>query len=250
MSLEGKCPDEFHCRDGSHGYSSISDLHKIVVPVIAGCISAIVSMLGAALILFAYCAFKDLRKGTAQKIITLLALADTGTAVSYILGTLNLFVYKHYHSGSSEDKGSSSCLNFYIVCQIQAFLAAGFSISGYAWTALLAVHFLLTTVLSHSGWTERLMPLHNTVAWTLPIIVSLPLLLSGKLGYTPTYPTTCFISAYTTEHESSETTLTFVEGIAWGVEAVCVIITIVCFVVMFANICCKVRANIDIIHGT
>ena len=113
----------------------------------------------------------------------------------------------------------------------------------YAWTALLAVHFLLTTVLSHSGWIEKLTPLYNTVAWTLPIIVSLPLLLSGKLGYTPTYPTACYISAYITERESSEATLTVVEEILWGVEAVCAIITVVCFVVMFANICCKVCAN-------
>ena len=51
-------------------------------------------MLGAALILFAYCAFKDLRKETAQKIITLLAFADIGTAVSLMLGKLNLFVYR------------------------------------------------------------------------------------------------------------------------------------------------------------
>ena len=95
MSLEGRCPDKFYCHNGSHGYSAISDLPKIVVPVIAGCISAIVSMLGAAFILFVYFAFKDFRKGAAQKIITLLALADIGTAASLMLGILNLFVYRH-----------------------------------------------------------------------------------------------------------------------------------------------------------
>ena len=242
MSLEGKCPDEFHCRDGSHGYSAISELYKIVVPVIASSISSILSILGGALILFTYCAFKDLRKGTAQKIITLLALADIGTAVSVVLGTLNLFVYRIYRSDISEDKESSACLNFYIVCQIQAFMGLGFSISGYTWTALLAMHFLLATILSHSSWTERLMPLYNTIAWTLPIIISLPLLLSGKFGYTPTYPITCYISANVAEHESSEATLTVEEVIAWGVEAVCAIITVMCFVILFGYICLKVCA--------
>ena len=242
MSLEGKCPDKFYCRDGSHDYSAIGDLYTLLVPVIASCISSIVSMLGAALILFAYCAFKDLRKGTAQKIITLLALADIGTAASVVLGTLNLFVYKMYRSDVSEDKEGSACLNFYIVCQIQAFIVLMCVISGYIWTAILAVHFLLATVLSHSSWTERLMPLYNTIAWTLPIIISLPLLLSGKFGYTPTYPNSCFISANVEEYESSEAILTVEELIAWCVEAVCAIITLMCFVVLFAFICCKVCA--------
>ena len=240
--LEGKCPDEFHCRDGSHGYSAISDSYKILVPVVAVCISAIVSMLGAALILLAYCTFKDLRKGTAQKIITLLALADIGTAVSLMLGCLNQLVYRHYRSDISEYKENSACLNFYIICQIQAFLAIGFSLSGYAWTALLSVHFLLATVLSHSSWTERLMPLYNTVAWILPIIVSLPLLLFGKLGYTPTYPTICYVSSYVAEHESSKAKFTVEEEIAWDVEAVCAIITVVCFIIIIVCIRFKVRA--------
>ena len=243
MKLEGNCPDEFYCLDGSHGYSAINDLHivpAIVIFHIVIFISAIVSMLGAALILLAYCTFKDLRKGVAQKIITLLALADIGTAVSFMLGKLNLFVYRHYHSDISEDNESSACLNFYMVCQIQAFLGVGFLISGYTWTAILAVHLFLATVLRHSSWIEKLLPLYNIVAWTLPIIVSLPLLLSGKLGYTPTFPATCYISAYATEHESSKVTLIVEEVIVWSVEAVCAIITVVCFVVIIVYIRCTV----------
>ena len=234
MSLEGRCPDKFYCHDGSHGYNAISDLLKIVLPAIAGCISAIVSMLGAALILFAYCAFKDLRKETAQKIVTLLALADIGTAVSLMLGNLNIFVYRHYRSDISEDYESSACLNFYMVCQIQAFLLVGFFISRYIWTTLLAVHLLLATVLRHSSWTEKLMPLYNILGWTLSVIVSLSLLLRGKLGYTPTYPMSCYLSAYAAK------ALLVEEVIMWGVVYVCIIITVMCFVVIIAYICCKV----------
>ena len=237
MSLEGKCPDEFRCHDGSHGFNAIRDLH--VIPVIASFISAIVSMLGAALILFAYCAYEDLRRKTAQKIVTLLALADIGTAVSLMLGSLNLLVYKHYRSDISEDKESSACLNFYITCQIQAFITLGFSISGYVWTALLAVHYLLLCTVD-SSWTGRLMPLYNILAWTLPIIVSLPLLISGKFGYTPTYPTTCYISAYVAEHESSKATLSVEEEIVWAVQVACIIVTAACFVIIVAYIRCKV----------
>ena len=239
MSLEGRCPDEFHCLDGSHGFSAVNNLR--LVPVISFFISAIVSMMGAILIVFAYCAFKDLRKGTAQTIITLLAFADIGTAGGYLLGILNLLVYNHYHSDTSINMESSACVNFYIICQIQAFIVLGFSVSGYTWTALLAIHFLLATVLSQSSWTERLIPFYNVVAWTLPIIISLPLLLSVKFGYTPTYQTTCFISAYAAEHERSKVILSLEEEIIWGVEAVCAIITIACYVVIFAYIRCKVR---------
>ena len=80
------------------------------------------SVLGAAFILFVYYAFKDFRKGMAQKIITLLALADIGTAASLMPGILNLFVYEHYSSDISDDKESSACLIFYTICQIQAFI--------------------------------------------------------------------------------------------------------------------------------
>ena len=77
----------YECDDGSDGYDAISaELHNI--PHYAGIVSAV---FGTTIILLAYFAFKDLRRGTAQTIIMLLALADLGAALGSLLGTGNFF---------------------------------------------------------------------------------------------------------------------------------------------------------------
>ena len=185
---DGLCPNLFECEDGSDGYDAISaKLHMI--PHYVGIVSAVLSVFGAAIILLAYCAFKDLRRGTAQNIITGLALADLGAAFGSLLGIGNFLVYKYWTTESSE-----TCWIFQNLCEIQAFASISCIISSCIWNAALAVHFLLATVLPRSRWIDRLMPLYNIVAWTLPIMILLPLLIAGKLGYNPTYQASCFVA--------------------------------------------------------
>ena len=170
MNLTGKCPNEFYCKDGSHGFSITHGTALRLLPAYAGIVSAILSVLGSALILLAYCAFRDLRKGTAQNIITVLAIADVGTSLSLLLGAFNFLVYDHYYSDKAHSE--ALCWNFYIICQIQAFVMVGFAISSYIWTSVLAVHFLLCTVFSCPNWSDKLMPLYTVVAWTLSLYCS------------------------------------------------------------------------------
>ena len=89
--LTGNCPDEYYCSDGSHGFRAINGTALRLLPTYTGIASSILSIAGSLLILLAYCAFKDIRKGTAQTIITVLAATDVGTSASIFAGYRQLF---------------------------------------------------------------------------------------------------------------------------------------------------------------
>ena len=184
------CPKAFYCSDGSHGYSAIpSGLHSL--PTYAALISSSLSLMGAALNMIAYCAFKDLRKGTAQAIIAVLAMADFLLALSIVFGAS---IHLAYGTNTSDDLFSDQeCTNFDILCQLQAFVTIWLLGSSFTWTSVLALHFFLVTVCTHSTWPHKLMPLYNIVAWLVPLIYSLPMLLLGNFGYAPSNTWTCFM---------------------------------------------------------
>ena len=184
--MEGRCPDEFYCSNGTHGFSAIKP-SLLLIPAYAALVSSSLSCLGAALIVCAYCAFKDLRKGTTQTIVTLLALADLGTAVTGILGASLFIGYDHL-----VQKSEKECYIFDTICQIQGFLSIWSIISDFIWTSILALHLSLVTAFSNFTWTTKLLPLYNIIAWVLPLTVALPLLVLGQIGYTPDLRWTCF----------------------------------------------------------
>ena len=233
--MEGLCPDSYYCEDERRGYAAINS-KLLPIQDILGTVSSVLSIVGATIILLAYCAFKDLRKGTAQTIITLLSLADMGTAFGYLLGIVNYYNYIFQRMNSDN---SGACWIFDNICQIQASFASWCIVSSSIWSTVLAVHFLLSLLLSDSRWTERLLPLYNIVAWTLPIIIILPLLITGQFGYLPNYPSFCYISASASANEPKG--LVFFKQYVIGVELLLSsLITIVCYAATFALIYLKV----------
>ena len=114
--MEGLCPDSYNCEDERRGYAAINS-KLLPIQDIIGTVSSVLSIVGATIILLAYCAFKDLRKGTAQTIITLLSLADMGTAFGCLLGTVNYYNYIFQRMNSDN---SGACWIFDKICQIQA----------------------------------------------------------------------------------------------------------------------------------
>ena len=134
-------------------------------------------MAGAALNMMAYCAFKDLRKGTAQTIIAVLAMAEFVLASSSTFGASIHLVY-----GTKNNSADNM--------QIQGFVAMRMLGCSFTWTSVLAVHSLLVTGCTRSTWPHKLMPLYNMVAWLVPLAYTLPMLL-GKLGHNLTW--TCFM---------------------------------------------------------
>ena len=189
--MEGSptCPGDFYCSDGSHGYSAIPQgLHSL--PACAALVSSSLSLLGAALNMTAYCAFKDLRKGTAQTIIAVLSMADFLLASSCIFGAS---IHLAYGTTTSADSDNDDCYIFDTLCQVQAFVIFWTLGSSYTWSAILAVHFFLVTVCSHSTWPHKLMPLYHIVGWLVPLAYSLPMLPHSDLGFNPAYTWTCSV---------------------------------------------------------
>ena len=149
--------------------------------------------------MIAYCAFKDLRKGTAQTIIAVLAMADFLLALSAIAGASIFLAY-----GTTSDRhllSNKECYNFDTLCQIQAFVLLSALGSSFIWTSVLAVHFFLVTVCTRSTWPHKLMPLYNIVSWLVPLSFTLPSLLLGRLGYNHALTWTCFVRITNNHHD-------------------------------------------------
>ena len=145
--------------------------------------SSAMSCLGAILILIAYAALKDIRKG-AQTIITVLALADLVYSISLIVAGINYFVY--YKETKPEN-----CEVYQIVCKIQGFVTLLGSWSTFVWTSALAFYFFMLYVFKVASLAMKLMPLYNILAWGLPVTIALPLLVLDKLGLYPGWLVCC-----------------------------------------------------------
>ena len=186
------CPGAFNCSDGSPSYGAISPALRYL-PVYAALISSSLSLMGAALSIIAYCAFKDLRKLTAQTIIMVLAVADFVLALSCFFGAFLHLIYGTTTNTNHNLLSDKNCDNFGTLCQIQAFVGLWMLGSSFTWTSVLALHFFLVTICTRSTWPHRLMPLYNITAWLIPLFYTLPILVLGKLDYDPLFTWSCFM---------------------------------------------------------
>ena len=164
------CPRSFECEQPE------VSLEIGPVPSYASIAASAVSVLGSLLIMVAYAVLKDMRTG-AQKIITQLAVADFVLAMGFILGAVNFL--SHYNGS-----GERECQMFQTLCKIQSFITAWASVSSYVWISILAIYFFLC-LHNFTSLATRLMPLYMILAWLGPLLVLLPLLCLGELGYSP-----------------------------------------------------------------
>ena len=169
--MDVTCPKTFSCSGGNVSF----DIGRI--PSYISITSSCLSCLGSALILFTYLTLKDVRTG-AQKVITLLAIADFFTAFGYIIGSTNFLT--HFNETNGE-----GCGIFETVCKIQSFVTTWSTMCSYCWTCILAFYFFLVLVYNKGHLAARLIPLYNIIAWLSPLTIVLPLLATGKLGYAP-----------------------------------------------------------------
>jgi G protein-coupled receptor 157 len=173
VNWEDECPKHLNCSQ-YHGKVSL-DIG--LTPTYFSLTSSSLSCLGSLLILLAYAVLKDMRTG-AQKVITLLAVADFFTAAGYILGGVNYLS----HFGETD---KARCTRFHQLCEIQSFVTTWSTMSSYWWTSILAFYFFLVLVFHRSTLAGKLLPLYNVLAWATPLAIVLPLLLTGNLGYAP-----------------------------------------------------------------
>ena len=205
------CPHKFNC--SSHPGSTSLDIGSL--PTYISLSSSCLSLFGSLLIFLAYFLFRDLRTG-AQKVISLLALADFCTALGYIMGGVNFLL--HFDETNVE-----KCRQFHTVCVIQSFITTWSTMSSYLWTSILAFYFFLVLVFNRATLASRLLPLYNVIAWLAPLTVMLPLLLTDKLGYAPFVTSNwCFIkddrySSQNLDHNRSVIAMILVGGKLWEI---------------------------------
>ena len=107
--------------------------------------------------LISYVVLKDLRKG-AQKIITVLAVADLVYSASLIVAGINYFAYY-------KETVQENCQVYQIICKIQGFVTLLGSWSTFVWTSALALYFFMLYVSKGTSLAMKLMPLYNILGW-------------------------------------------------------------------------------------
>jgi len=184
------------------------------IPSYVAIASSSLSCLGSLLILVAYCVLRDMRTG-AQKIITLLAVADLFSALGYIAGSINFLV--HFDKRDDEE-----CRVFQDLCDSQAIITSWSSLCSFAWTFILAFHFVMVMVFKRVLLASKLIPVYNILAWGGPLLIVVPLAVLGKLGYAPYAASNwCFVkdNDYSSHlKEDGETILViFLAGKLWEI---------------------------------
>ena len=191
-SATSGCPGPHNCTGNLVGFSVGR------APTYCSIVSCSLSVLGSLLIFIAYFVLKDIRN-TAQKIITLLAIADLFTASGYLLAAWNFLT----HFG---ERDQSKCLNvFQPVCAIQSYITTWSSLCSFGWTCALALHFYLVLSPTKKHLPPKLLVYENIVAWFVPIVIVLPLLCTDKLGFTQYAASNwCFIKDAAIYHSAVE----------------------------------------------
>ena len=141
-------------------------------------VSCCLSILGSLLIILSYILFKK-RRTRAREILLHISLMDLGVALSNLIGLSVYFdqFYFEYHEKVPD----------YIdgLCKTQAFFAAYTTLSSILWTIALAgfLYFLIT----HHKTRKAIFFLRFSyiVCYGLPLLISLWLVVTGKLGHSP-----------------------------------------------------------------
>lgn len=218
---------------GIHNCSSHKDLVSFDLgrtPSYISISSSTLSCLGSSLILFAYFSLKDIRTG-AQKVITLLAVADFFTAFGYIIGSANFLIHFNHTS-------SSICETFKNICVIQSFVTTWSTMCSYCWTCILAFYFFLILVFNKSKLAAKYVPLYNIFAWTGPLLIVIPLLLTGNLGFTPYVASNwCYIkdAGYSLSHDPRAISLLFIGGKLWEILSYVIVIVLYVWIKCFLS---------------
>lgn len=171
------CPRQLNCTElvMMDGYSPTV---QNVGPSVVAIFSCTLSILGSLLIVYTHLRWKDMRTGS-RSIITYLAIADFATAAGYIIGSASYIYY------FGEKENTQPCNMYNTICQIQSFVTTTSSLCSFAWTSILAAYLYMVVVKNKIRLANRLMPFYHVAAWFLPLIITMPLLIKDKLGYTP-----------------------------------------------------------------
>ena len=151
--------------------------------------TCVLSIVGSVATMASYLAVKEMRH-TVREILLHLSVMNFISSTANLVG-LALNYHKKLCPVVEHGKLSyhSSYNTFHHVCLVQAFFTSYGTIGAALWTLGLSVYLYYRIASCHVGVTTRVVRMLHIVCYTLPLYVSLWLLLDGWLGYAPWSPT-------------------------------------------------------------
>ncbi|XP_065901745.1 G-protein coupled receptor 157-like isoform X2 [Dysidea avara] len=143
----------------------------------AGLVTCVLSILGSLCIISTHLLIREM-KTTIRSILAHVSVMNLTSNTANMIG---LVIY--YGSTSSVQEPSSG------VCKLQAFFTLYGTIGSVLWTLGLAVYLYYRIVSCDANVTKWVVRVLYVVCYTLPLYVSLWLLLDKWLGYSPRSPT-------------------------------------------------------------
>ena len=151
-------------------------------------LTCVLAMIGAAFIIFTYVCFPDLRSKP-RAILLQLSVMDFGIGCANFVGDVVNFD-RFYHNGSCDSEGhlvfheTNALANGF--CVAQAFFAHFCTIGSVLWTMGLSVYIYFLIVHHKKPWKAKYaLWLAYVLCWGIPMLDTLWLLGSKRLGYSP-----------------------------------------------------------------
>jgi G protein-coupled receptor 157 len=143
----------------------------------------ILSAIGSGIIIFSYCCYREHRT-RARYILVHLSVCNIGQVVSNFIGTVENF--DENAANFTYDILTSNRSREEQLCTTQAFFTLYFSLCGMLWTVSLAVYlYLVILSMKQANYTKYFVWLSYLFCYGLPLLISVWLLLSSRLGYAP-----------------------------------------------------------------
>ena len=144
------------------------------------------SIIGACLIIVSYLFFKSVR--TKGRLVLLhISVADLGISLANFVGAVFFFNRHKDESHCSLDDSSNwseSCHVLNGLCKTQAFFAAYCTLASFFWTPTLAVYVYLLITDPSRTLSTYLVRFAYVFCWGLPLLISLWLMFTDRLGDT------------------------------------------------------------------
>ena len=142
----------------------------------------VLSIIGSLLIIFSYIVFKSIRSNVRCLLVNL-SLMDFGVGCANLVGIL--YDYESHLRNSSDQSSRILTDSAQRVCQAQAFFADWCTHSSIIWTILLPAYLYLLVTYQRSTHTKYVFLSFYIFGYGVPLISSLWLLLTHRLGYAP-----------------------------------------------------------------
>lgn len=210
-------------------------------------ISCLLSIIGSSIIILSYLCYKEYRT-RARYILVHLSITNIGQVVSNFVG-----VTANFDGHFSKNKFSYNIRSWNRsieedLCTAQAFVTVYFSLCGMLWTICLAVYlYLLILSMKQTYFTRYIVWMSYVLCYVLPILITLWLLFTNRLGYAP-YSTPGYCGLVTRQpfqtHEKKSDPVTDVYAEFLGYD-LWVFLTIFLTLLLYMSAVCYLRRQVS-----